>query len=354
MSDPDAIIRATLDAAQEAAFLLDAGRTVLYANQAARRLFGEAHTGSDFVQIIRHPDCIGAIQEVLTGRQRAERTFQTDTPIRASFNLVVTALQSQPTEEAAEALRVIVSLKDVSELREAEQMRSDFVANVSHELRTPLTALTGFIETLKGPAKDDLEAQARFLELMEEEASRMVRLIADLLSLSKVEARQRQRPDGSVDMVAVVEQVRTTLASQAEQEQKTIHCNFEANLDPIPGSEDELRQAIQNLLENAIKYAGADTAVTIRLYTRDAVAGIRGPALAVEVSDRGEGIAKEHLARLTERFYRVDAHRSRDKGGTGLGLAIVKHIINRHRGRLQIDSTPTEGSTFTLYLPITR
>ena len=354
MTDPDALIRTTLDAAQEAAFLLDGGRTVLFANQAARTLFGEAYTGADFVQVIRHPDCLAAIQEVLDGRERVERNFQIDTPIRAAFNLAITALHIKAQEGAPPEKRIIVSLKDVSELREAEQMRSDFVANVSHELRTPLTALSGFIETLKGTAKEDREAQTRFLALMEEEAGRMVRLIADLLSLSKVEARQRQRPDGAVDMAAIIEQVRTTLANLASQEQKTIECEFQAGPDPVPGNEDELRQAVQNLMENAIKYAAPETTITVRLFERDHVAGIKGPALGVEVSDRGEGIAREHLARLTERFYRVDAHRSRDKGGTGLGLAIVKHIVNRHRGRLQITSQAGEGSSFTLFLPRVR
>ena len=342
------MLTTVLDALTEAAFVIDATRRVVIANRAAEQAFGTGLEQTDFVRIVRHPDCIAAINRVLGGEARARVAVTIEMPARTVYDVNVASLGADDPETGS----ALITMTDVSHVREAEQMRSDFVANVSHELRSPLTALAGFIETLRGPARDDEEARDRFLDLMEHEAQRMVRLIADLLSLSKVEVNARMRPSGNADIGAILQRVTTTLADHATRERKELVMDVPGGLEAVPGDEDELTQVFQNLIENAIKYGAQDTQVRIEVARRDHAAGFRGPVLAVSVSDSGQGIAREHIPRLTERFYRVDAGRSRDKGGTGLGLAIVKHIVNRHRGRLQITSEVGQGSRFTVLLPV--
>jgi two-component system phosphate regulon sensor histidine kinase PhoR len=214
-------------------------------------------------------------------------------------------------------------------------MRADFIANASHELRTPLSTLIGFLETLAGPAREDTEARARFLPIMLEQARRMARLVSDLLSLSRIELHEHTPPTGRVDLTAILHGVADALEIKAKNRGMAIRIEAD-RLPPVLGDADELAQVFQNLIDNAVKYGSRNSEVRV----------MAGPA---EV-DRGEGIPREHLPRLTERFYRVDSARSRELGGTGLGLAIVKHIVNRHRGHLEIESAPGEGSRFTVYL----
>ena len=245
----------------------------------------------------------------------------------------------------------LCAFEDITEQEQIGQVRRDFVANVSHELRTPLTALIGFIDTLRGPAKDDAAARARFLEIMDREAARMNRLVRDLLSLSRVEAQERQRPKDAVDVQASVRLAIASLRQSLDAADVTLDLAADEGPLTVPADADQLTQVWQNLIENAVKYGGRGKKVTIRITRIETDPVLRGPAVRVEVSDQGEGIDPLHLPRLTERFYRVDAHRSRAQGGTGLGLAIVKHIVNRHRGRLRIDSTPGQGSRFSVILP---
>ena len=209
----------------------------------------------------------------------------------------------------------------------------------------------GFIETLRGPARDDAAARERFLGIMEAEAARMNRLVQDLLSLSRVESEERRRPAEHIDLAMLIRAVSATLQPQAEAAGVVIRVEGAGAPVHVHGDADQLTQVFHNLVENAVKYGGSGGEVTLRLahIAHDPV--LRGPATAVEVADRGEGIEPMHLPRLTERFYRVDSHRSRQKGGTGLGLAIVKHIISRHRGRLKIESEKGQGSRFTVILP---
>lgn len=336
-----------LDGLAESIFIVDGRRQVLYANPAAVRTFGRDAVGRDLVVAIRHPECLDAVSAVLAGAEGAGATITTETPVRATFAVSVLRLESAGPDGPCAS----ISFNDISHIREAEQMRSDFVANVSHELRSPLTTLAGFIETLRGPARGDSEAQERFLDLMAREAERMKRLIRDLLSLSRVEANQRIRPRDRVDVIAVAHRAVTALETIAKAEHRTIRIESPDKLPSVTGSDDELTQVFHNLIENAIKYSEPGTEVTVRLALIDHAPGIGGRALAIAVADQGAGIPSEHLPRLTERFYRVDAARSRDKGGTGLGLAIVKHIVRRHRGRLHIESEAGKGSTFTIHLP---
>jgi two-component system phosphate regulon sensor histidine kinase PhoR len=253
----------------------------------------------------------------------------------------------------------MLTLHDLTDLKRIERMRADFVANASHELRTPLAAVAGFIETLRGPARDDEEARDRFLAIMAEQAQRMSRLIADLLSLSRIELNEHTPPSERVDLGRLLITAAEVLRPLAQGRGMEIVLTIAPDLAAIVGQPDELAQLFQNLLDNALKYGREGTAVEVvaggigpaDLPLSAGSALKAGPAVRVSVRDQGDGIAREHLPRLTERFYRADAARSRRMGGTGLGLAIVKHIVNRHRGLLTIDSVVGQGSTFTVWLP---
>ncbi len=227
-------------------------------------------------------------------------------------------------------------------------MRADFVANASHELRTPLSSLMGFIETLRGPARDDAAARERFLGIMQQQAERMSRLVNDLLSLSRIELDEHVPPTGRVAVGPLLQSVADALELKAQRKGQRLELDLAPDLPPVVGDLDQLYQVFQNLVSNAINY-GRQGGV-VGLSARSAGDG-RRTSLVVTVRDQGEGIAREHLPRLTERFYRVDPARSRAVGGTGLGLAIVKHIVSRHRGRLEIDSEVGRGSVFTVFLP---
>ena len=236
-------------------------------------------------------------------------------------------------------------LRDVTSQKQNEESRADFVANVSHELRTPLTSLIGFIETLRESAKNDPNARERFLSLMATQSDRMARLVNDLLSLSRIEMNAHDNPAKSVDLREVIETVIDMLAPQAEQRKIIIKTDLRNITSPIIGDPDELLQLFQNLIENSIKYANKNSIVRI-------TSNCNIKACTISVIDESNGIPREHITRLTERFYRIDTARSRELGGTGLGLAIVKHIVNRHRGKLKIESVEGQGSTFSVSLPI--
>ena len=242
---------------------------------------------------------------------------------------------------------VILYLHEVSETRRFARMRVDFIANASHELRTPLASLLGFIETLQGPARKDDKPRDRFLGIMRELAQRMARLVDDLLSLSRVEQHLHLQPRDRVDLVALVRHITDTLTPLAQDSEVTLAIEAGEPV-AVAGDRDELMRVAENLIENAIKY-GAWESVDRRVVI--GVSRQRSEAV-LTVRDFGIGIAPEHLPRLTERFYRVDAGQSRAKGGTGLGLALVKHVVARHRGRLAIDSTQNEGATFKVTLPL--
>ena len=229
-------------------------------------------------------------------------------------------------------------------------MRADFVANASHELRTPLTSLMGFVETLRGPAADDRQAQERFLGIMAEQAQRMANLIDDLLSLSRIEMNERQAPSEVVDLAALAERVAAGFEPRLAERAMRLELTAPGGT-KVLGDADQLAQVLQNLVDNAVKYGREGGLVRISVQPVDGPPWPARPGAVMAVTDDGPGIPRVHLARLTERFYRVDKGRSRAAGGTGLGLAIVKHIVNRHRGQLLIDSEEGKGSTFSVWLP---
>ena len=316
-------------------------------NAEGRRLFGEGLMGRHFITGLRQPTLLDAIEACLRdGQTRTAPYLGSDGRQNTSFRVSVRAV----TQGAGHG--VLVVFEDTTHLEQAGQMRRDFVANVSHELRTPLTALIGFIETLKGPARNDAKAQERFLGIMEAEAGRMNRLVGDLLSLSRVEAEERVRPTEAVDPVAILRSVAQGLAPLAEGAGVRIALNLAVDGVFVPGDGDQLRQVFTNLVENGIKYGGRGAVVTLSASGPASEPRLRAAALRLCVADTGPGVDPVHVPRLTERFYRVDTHRSRAQGGTGLGLAIVKHIVNRHRGRLQIDSAPGQGTRVTVLLPV--
>ncbi len=265
---------------------------------------------------------------------------------RPTLSILATITPMQQT--SAQGGRMIMTLQDLTTQRQTEQVRADFVANVSHELRTPLSTLIGFIETLQGPAREDASAAVKFLGIMSDEAARMARLVEDLLSLSSIEMNASVLPNGIVDIERLLLTVSESLANRAERSEQRIGHEIAGPL-LVRGDSDELTQVFWNLIENAIKYGRAGQTVKLRAST---IAD--GSEIRVDVIDAGEGIAEQHLPRLTERFYRVDKGRSREQGGTGLGLAIVKHIVARHRGRLIVTSEPEQGSTFSVVIPAFR
>ena len=312
---------------------------VLAVNAPGHALLGDGITGRHPAMAVRAPAVLEAMAAVARdgGVQESRMVLRRDGQ---------EAVLQVTLSDQGEGL-VLAVFRDATEEERAGEMRRDFVANVSHELRTPLTALMGFIETLKNAAKDDPAARERFLGIMEAEAGRMNRLVRDLLQLSRVEAEERVRPKEPVELRGVLEGVISSLAGLAAKTGDRV----ELTGDPVtvPGDRDQLVQVFTNLVENALKYGKAGQVVRVSLTPEETV---RGPAVRVEVADEGEGIDPVHLPRLTERFYRVDSHRSREMGGTGLGLAIVKHIVSRHRGWLRVESVVGEGSRFSVVLPL--
>jgi two-component system phosphate regulon sensor histidine kinase PhoR len=259
---------------------------------------------------------------------------------------------AQTRDAAAEPSRglVLMTFHDLTPLRRVEEMRADFIANASHELRTPLASLSGFIETLQGPARADTAARERFLGIMQAQANRMARLIDDLLSLSRIELSAHLRPDKQADLVAIIRQVADGLQTLARDRGLEVKLALPPGPLLVHGDHDELLRVFENLLENALKYGASEQGIEVALSSGQGTNGAREARIAVR--DHGPGIAPEHLPRLTERFYRVDVSESRAQGGTGLGLALVKHILNRHGGRLTIESVLGQGATFTAHLPL--
>ena len=323
--------------------VLGPGRAVHRTNAAAEAAFGPA-----LPAVLRHPGLRAAIDRALT--EGLEQSAELNLPVPVLREVFATVIPLNPP--LADGGRIVAVLSDRTRERAVERMRADFVANASHELRTPLASLIGFIDTLRGPAADDVPAQTRFLAIMAEQAQRMNRLIDDLLSLSRIELIEHQAPADQVDLALLVRRLAAAFEPQLHARQMTISVDCRPGLPPIQGDEDQLEQVMQNLLDNAVKYGRE--AGTLRLTVQEAPPGKPWPArpgVAFSVTDEGQGIARAHIPRLTERFYRADKHRSRAVGGTGLGLAIVKHIVNRHRGQLAIDSTEGVGTTVTVWLP---
>jgi two-component system, OmpR family, phosphate regulon sensor histidine kinase PhoR len=345
-----AAAEAVIAAVPDPLILVDERRRVVYANAQAASLLGVVEGPRDLAAILRNPAVLAAADAVLRGEAARVVDFTVTVPIERELRARFARMDRLSLDGAV----AVLTLHDITQLKRAEQMRADFIANASHELRTPLTTLTGFIETLRGPAREDAEARERFLAIMHEQAARMIRLVEDLLSLSRIELNEHVMPQGRVALGPLLRHLADTLELRAGERGMCIRLDLPADLPEVLGDRDELAQVFQNLVDNGIKYGRAGSEITVAAATglRSSHSGDAAESLFVSVAvrDRGEGISREHLPRLTERFYRVDTARSREMGGTGLGLAIVKHILNRHRGFLEIESTPGTGSVFTVFL----
>jgi two-component system phosphate regulon sensor histidine kinase PhoR len=339
---PAAIVdRISVNALADPALIV-VGDTAVAANAEARRLFGDRVTGSDLRLTVRHPVVLDALAEARESNLPVERE------ISGLGSGAGNAWRLRVVD--ADDGRMLVILDDITQSRLTERMRVDFVANASHELRTPLATLSGFIETLKGPAAEDEPARRRFLDIMEREAARMSRLIDDLLSLSRIELDKHVRPVMKLRLEGIVTEVGKTLAMRLEADDRHLIVDEVLPLPPVIGDRDQILQVLHNLVSNALKYGHSGTPITVRAVAEAEASGT--PAVVrISVTDLGDGIAPEHLPRLTERFYRIDSARSRKMGGTGLGLAIVKHIVERHRGRLEISSHTGEGTCVSITLP---
>ena len=345
------------------------GRRFLFANAAARALLRIQRLEGPLTTAIRTPEVLDAVDEALYGGAPSEAVYE----VRGVQDRSWRARAVPLAHDAGQPDLALLVLRDDTEVRRAERTRADFLANASHELRTPLASLAGFIETLRGHARDDSEARDRFLAIMHGQAERMRRLIDDLMSLSRIELGEHIPPSGAVDMAAAVIDVIDALGPLAKERSVTLRPTLPPLGEAIAAADrDQILQVIQNLAENAVKYTASGGEVVVEvladltparatarvsemaahfsILTPDHAAGRR--YVAVRVRDFGPGIARNHLPRLTERFYRVEGQKARERPGTGLGLAIVKHIVNRHRGGLIVESAEGAGALFSAYIPM--
>ena len=339
------LLDAVIETLPDAAIALDRDARVVAFNPLARVIAPALARGAPASLALRAPEVVEAVRAVAAGGGAQSVEFAQRVPVDRWFMAHVRPLGAPPAAAA-----ILLVFHDLTPLRRVEEMRADFVANASHELRTPLAALSGFIDTLQGTARDDAQARSRFLAIMKTQASRMARLIDDLLSLSRVELAEHMHPETPVDLLPVVRQVVDGLQTLATDRGVEITIAPPSAPAIVPGDRDELTRVFENLVENALKYGASGKRVDIGFTAAAASDG--APEVLVAVRDHGPGIAAEHLPRLTERFYRVDVTQSRAEGGTGLGLSLVKHILNRHRGKLMVESEAGKGAVFTVRLPL--
>ena len=337
-------VRHFADALPDPSLIIDRRSVIVHLNGPAMRHFPGVTIGNPIAFTLRFPQLLSAIEAARLGATQTIELHQT-VPTETWYRTTVAPLAA---EDPANAGGLVITLQSLTEAKRLESLRTDFIANASHELRTPLTLLVGFIDTLLGPAANDKEARERFLGLMRGQAGRMAKLIEDLLSLSRIEMRQHMRPTTPVELAGLLREVAEGLQKVAEDSRTLLNVQVPDQPVTVSGDRDELYEVFENLIDNAIKYGADGDTIDITL---SAEAGRTGFDALVSVVDHGAGVAEEHVPRLTERLYRVDAESSRKKKGTGLGLAIVKHIVNRHRGRLAGESEPGLGATFRVWVP---
>ncbi|HEX8168704.1 MAG TPA: ATP-binding protein [Beijerinckiaceae bacterium] len=337
---------ALLDAIPDPVVVVDGKAVVRQANDAATALLPALEAGEPLSFALRSPDVLDGIAAVAESGAPARVEYAEQGSRERTFEVRIGPLETGREGDGG----VLLLFRDLTDARRLERLRVDFIANASHELRTPLASLLGFIETLQGPARDDPAARERFLGIMHGQARRMARLIDDLLSLSRIELKEHLRPDAPLDLGAVVRPMLDVLAPRARERGVEIALAVEDGPHIVLGEPDELSRVVENLVDNAVKYGESGKRVEVTLRRATATDG-HLTEIELSVRDYGPGIAREHLPRLTERFYRADVAASRQKGGTGLGLAIVKHIVARHGGRLVIESESGQGATFRVLLP---
>jgi len=348
---PDTGMKIVVEALPQAGFLIDRRGIVRYVNGEAQHLFGQFRPGDPLSFRLRVPSFLEALDRVLTGGGPERIRWSEKVPTERWLEAYITPVTARGdgSKTPAKAPFILVVVSDLTEQHKLDRTRADFVANASHELRTPLASLSGFIETLQGPARDDAEARRKFLDIMSEQAARMSRLISDLLSLSRIEMRSHLRPDDEIDLRDIIQHCIDAMRPLAEEFEVTVKTDLPAEGLIVKGDHDELVQVFENLIENAIKYGCDGKRVLVSASRQSSSRG--AGTIVIGIRDWGPGIAAEHLPRLTERFYRIDVASSRELKGTGLGLAIVKHILNRHRAEMTIGNAPDKGAIFTVRIP---
>jgi len=310
--------------------------------------------GTDIASLLRHPDLRKALAEARQTLAPLRTSIALAAPVPRDLDITLIPAGDPAAGDPAAGGPIYILITDRTRERSIEKMRADFVANASHELRTPLASLIGFIETLRGPAADDAAAQQRFLSIMDEQAQRMQRVIADLLSLSRIEISEHQPPEQSLALAPLLQRIVAGMEPMLRESGSTIDVSIAGELPAVPADSDQLTQVFTNLLDNAIKYGRRGGRIAVTAMRAEGDPRFEAPGVLVSVADDGPGIPRAHIPRLTERFYRVDRGRSRAIGGTGLGLAIVKHVVNRQRGRLLIESVEGKGTVFMVWLPTMR
>jgi two-component system, OmpR family, phosphate regulon sensor histidine kinase PhoR len=344
----DDVLPALVEALGDPGIVLDRRGAVVYRNTAASRQYPNLQLGRVMTLVLRNPDLVTAIEGSLrTGEPRSVELHET-LPAETWDKVVVAPLRHPDRDWFSDDNRqVLVTVQSLTDLKRVDAMRTDFIANASHEMRTPLASLIGFIDTLLGPAARDAAAREKFLGIMRSQADRMSRLIDDMLSLSRIEMHQHVRPTGTVDLAGLLREVREGLQTQAKAAELEVVLTLPEHPVTVTGDRGQLYEVFENLIDNAIKYGATGKRVDVTLSQIER-SGLRHQ---VSVVDHGPGVEPEHVPRMTERFYRIDADASRKKKGTGLGLAIVKHIIQRHRGQMTIRSRPGEGLRVDVLLP---
>jgi two-component system, OmpR family, phosphate regulon sensor histidine kinase PhoR len=337
--EPVLVAASVIEALPDPAIILARDGAILSCNAKAAELFGALKPGAHISSALRSPPVLDAVADCGPEKKQQTVVFSDRVPIERHLAATVSCLSPKGENDPG----ILLFLRDLTEQRRLDQLRSDFIANASHEIKTPLASLIGFIETLQGAARHDEAARERFLPIMAKQAERMARLIDNLMSLSRVQMRAHLKPQGVVEISELVVQACHALEPMAAEAAIRVEVHTELEDATVLGDRDELTQVFINLVHNAIKYGRAGGGVSVSLQRQES-------KIVISVEDDGPGIATEHLPRVTERFYRVPGSLALERGGTGLGLAIVKHVLNRHRGELRISSKVGEGSKFTVIL----
>ena len=354
-----------LNKLEDAIIVLDSDQKIIFQNSHSIDLFENNYTGQNITNLIRSPIVLETLENVYKNKKTKIIEYNSEygqnlSPRSTNFYNVEISYEKNHLQLTNAKDNYVILMKNITPLKNIEKVRSSFIANVSHELKTPLATVMGFLETIRGPAKDDKKSMSKFLGIMDKETIRMKRLIDDLLVVSKIESDEHIHPTKKVNLIKTLNNVIESLKEYALKKNIQIRTNYQLSENlSVLGNEDELVQVFTNIIDNSIKYGKINSSIDIKAeevkeQTDQSEDKKLFPQLILKISvkDESDGIHAKHLSRLTERFYRVDAARSKEIGGTGLGLTIVKHILNKHRGHLDIKSEINQGSTFTVELPI--
>ena len=354
-----------LNKLEDAIIVLDSDQKIIFQNSHSIDLFENNYTGQNITNLIRSPIVLETLENVYKNKKTKIIEYNSEygqnlSPRSTNFYNVEISYEKNHLQLTNSKDNYVILMKNITPLKNIEKVRSSFIANVSHELKTPLATVMGFLETIRGPAKDDKKSMSKFLGIMDKETIRMKRLIDDLLVVSKIESDEHIHPTKKVNLIKTLNNVIESLMEYALKKNIQIRTNYQLNENlSVLGNEDELVQVFTNIIDNSIKYGKINSSIDIKAEeVKEQVDQSEDKKLfpqlilKISVKDESDGIHAKHLSRLTERFYRVDAARSKEIGGTGLGLTIVKHILNKHRGHLDIKSEINQGSTFTVELPI--